>query len=193
MANKNNINVKRLPVDPGPAAWNSILPKARTYPLLREDITVDWAIIGGGFAGLAAAKRLSQLVGNDSIALLEASALAQGPAGRNSGFMIDLPHELNSESYAGGHAQDLRQIKLNRAAIDFAREMAEEYAMPKAVFDPCGKVTAAGTAKGVAHIESYRQHLETLGEQYEVRSADEMKTWTGTEFYQKACLPRALS
>jgi glycine/D-amino acid oxidase-like deaminating enzyme len=33
--------------------------------------------------------------------LLEAGRVAEGAAGRNSGFMIDLPHELTSEDYAG--------------------------------------------------------------------------------------------
>jgi glycine/D-amino acid oxidase-like deaminating enzyme len=178
-----SIHVKRLPKDPGPAAWNSILPRATEYPQLNEDITADWVVVGGGFTGLAAARRLSQLVGDESIVLLEASSLANGPAGRNSGFMIDLPHDLNSETYAGAHEHDLQQIRLNRAAIDFARDMAQEYGMEPKVFDPCGKVTAAGSSRGEAHIESYRMHLEALGEDYQSMNATDMKDWTGLEFY----------
>lgn len=112
-----NIQVKRLPKDPGPAAWNSILPAASGYPQLNDDITADWVVVGGGFTGLAAARRLSQLVGDESIVLLEANHLAEGPAGRNSGFMIDLPHDLNSETYAGAHEHDLQQIRLNLSLI----------------------------------------------------------------------------
>jgi glycine/D-amino acid oxidase-like deaminating enzyme len=180
-----SIQVKRLPKDPGPAAWNSILPAATEYPQLNDDISADWVVVGGGFTGLAAARRLSQLVGDESIVLLEANNLADGPAGRNSGFMIDLPHDLNSETYAGVHEHDLQQIRLNRAAIDFARDMAQEYGMAPEVFDPCGKVTAAGSSRGGEHIESYRKHLETLGETYQLMNASEMKDWTGTEFYRQ--------
>ncbi|WP_028468898.1 NAD(P)/FAD-dependent oxidoreductase [Neptunomonas japonica] len=180
-----SIHVKRLPKDPGPAAWNSILPAATEYPQLNDDISADWVVVGGGFTGLAAARRLSQLVGDESIVLLEANNLADGPAGRNSGFMIDLPHDLNSETYAGAHEQDLQQIRLNRAAIDFARDMAQEYGMSREVFDPCGKVTAAGSSRGEEHIESYRKHLETLGETYKLMNTSEMKDWTGTEFYRQ--------
>ncbi len=128
------IGVKRLPKDPGPSAWNKILADAPSYPELSADCTADWVIIGGGFAGLAAARRLTQLVPDDKVVLLEAIRLADGPAGRNSGFMIDLPHELNSKSYAGGKESDLQQIKLNREAIKFAAEMAEEFEMPSSVF-----------------------------------------------------------
>ncbi|WP_438464125.1 NAD(P)/FAD-dependent oxidoreductase [Marinomonas sp. PE14-40] len=180
-----NIEVKRLPKDPGPAAWNSILPAAPEYPALTSDIDADWVVVGGGFTGLAAARRLSQLVGDESIVLLEANKLAEGPAGRNSGFMIDLPHDLNSETYAGAHEHDLQQIRLNRAAIRFAHDMAEEYEMDSKVFDPCGKVTGAGSAKGQAHIESYRHHLEALGEEYRLMSHGDMKDWTGLDFYRQ--------
>lgn len=180
-----SIQVKRLPKDPGPAAWNRILPTATEYPQLNDDITADWVVVGGGYTGLAAARRLSQLVGNESIVLLEASCLANGPAGRNSGFMIDLPHDLNSETYAGVQESDLQQIRLNRAAIDFARDMAQEYAMGLNVFNPCGKVTAAGSGRGEQHIESYRKHLESLGETYQLKNAGEMKDWTGISFYRQ--------
>ncbi|WMC11671.1 FAD-binding oxidoreductase [Oceanimonas pelagia] len=179
------INVRRLPRDTGPAGWNSILPPARTHPELKEDIRADWVVVGGGFAGMAAARRLSQLVGDDRVVLLEAGRLAQGPAGRNSGFMIDLPHELNSETYAGAAEADMLQIRLNRAAIDFARNMAREFDMPERVFDPCGKLTGAATAKGAQHIDSYARHLEGLGEQYRLLDAGEMKAHTGIDFYQK--------
>lgn len=183
--NKKIITVKRLPKDPGPAAWNRILTPEPGYPALDGSIQADWVVVGGGFTGLAAARRLAQLTGNDSIVVLEAGRLSDGPAGRNSGFMIDLPHELNSETYAGSHDHDLQQISLNRAAIGFAAEMAEEYGMDRKVFDPCGKVTAAGSDKGVAHIESYRKHLDELDESYELRSALDMKEWTGSDFYRK--------
>jgi glycine/D-amino acid oxidase-like deaminating enzyme len=178
------IKVKRLPVDPGPAAWNSILTPAAEYPRLNGDINADWVIVGGGFTGIAAARRLSQLVGTESIVLLEAKRLAEGPAGRNSGFMIDLPHDLSSETYAGAHEQDLQQIKLNREAIRFAGEMAAEYGMPKAVFNPCGKVTAAGSSRGEQHIASYQKHLATLGESFRLMDQSEMKEWTGCDFYR---------
>ncbi|ANG61682.1 oxidoreductase [Marinobacterium aestuarii] len=178
------IKVKRLPVDPGPAAWNSILTPASEYPRLSGDITADWVIVGGGFTGIAAARRLSQLVGSESIVLLEAKRLADGPAGRNSGFMIDLPHDLSSETYAGAHDNDLRQIKLNREAIRFAGEMAAEYGMPKAVFNPCGKVTAAGSSRGEQHIASYQKHLTSLGESFHLMNHAEMKEWAGTDFYR---------
>ncbi|MEI8599067.1 FAD-dependent oxidoreductase [Vibrio sp. M60_M31a] len=132
---------------------------------------------------MAAARRLTQLLGsNERIAVLEAGRLAHGPAGRNSGFMIDLPHELNPETYSGGMEDDLRKIKLNRVAIDFAKELAAEQEFDKQIFDPCGKVTAACTEKGQKHISNYAKHLDALNEKYELLSGSDLKNWTGTRF-----------
>ena len=93
-------SARRLPSLAGAAAWDAILPARTPHPPLAGVATADVVIIGGGFAGLAAARRLLQLDPGLRIALLEAGQVAQGSAGRNSGFMIDLPHELTSEDYA---------------------------------------------------------------------------------------------
>ncbi|MBJ7552355.1 NAD(P)/FAD-dependent oxidoreductase [Marinomonas ostreistagni] len=179
------IQIKRLPKDPGPAAWNSIIQSEPAYPSLDHSIQTDWLIVGGGFAGLAAARRLAQLLPeSERIVLLEAKRFAEGPAGRNSGFMIDLPHELNSDTYASdSHEHDFKQIRLNRHAIQFAADMAKEYAMPEQVFRQSGKITAASTAKGQKHIATYCQHLAHIGEPFTLKNATEMQQLTGSEFY----------
>ena len=84
------------PVDPGPAAWNMLLPSAPARAALAESTTADWLVIGAGFAGLSAARRLAELHPADRIVVLEASRIAEGPSGRNSGFMIDVPHDLST-------------------------------------------------------------------------------------------------
>ena len=178
------IRVSQVPKETGPAAWNEILDDSHSFPQASGSIETDWLVIGGGFAGIAAARRLSQLTGDD-IVLLEACRMAEGPAGRNSGFMIDLPHDLNSETYAGGKEADLKQIMLNRAGIEFAADMAREFGMPAQVFDPCGRVTGAASERGMAHIDSYVKHLDGLGESYKLLSATDMQNRTGISYYQK--------
>ena len=139
---------KRLPKQSSAAGWNAILPPQDPLPVLDQDLRADVTVIGGGFAGLSAARHLHQLDPALKVALLEAGPFAEGSAGRNSGFMIDLPHELNSDGYAGTADADRRQITLNRAAIDFAREAAEEYGLGDDVFSACGKHNGAATAQG---------------------------------------------
>ena len=47
---------KRTPSQLGPAAWDEILPPRAAGPVLDQGIRADVTIIGGGFAGLAAAR-----------------------------------------------------------------------------------------------------------------------------------------
>jgi glycine/D-amino acid oxidase-like deaminating enzyme len=178
------MKVKQLPKDTGPAGWNCLLPQARPGIELAENITADWLIIGAGFAGLAAARRLAQLCPSDRIVILEASRVAEGPAGRNSGFMIDLPHDLSSSDYGGDIEKDMAQTKANRHGIDFARAMVEEFELADEAFSSCGKTNAAATLRGHQHNVDYAKHLTSMSEAYQMLDATDMREITGTDYYQ---------
>ena len=178
------MKVRRIPVDTGQTGWNSILPPAAAPAELDGHINADWLVIGGGFAGLAAARRLSQLHQDARIVLLEASRIAEGPAGRNTGFMIDLPHHLTSEGYGGQMVKDRKEAAANRAGIAFAADMAEEFGLSQEAFNPSGKVNAAASERGHRHNTDYAQHLTNMDEAHEMLDAAQMHEMTGTRYYQ---------
>ena len=178
------IRVDSKPADLGDSGWNAILPPRQPQAVLRQDIDCDYLVVGAGFAGLSAARRLRQLEPQASIVILEAQQVASGPAGRNSGFMIDLPHALASGSYAGDTAQDLRNIRMNRAAIAFAADSAQKFGFADETFDPCGKTNAAACRIGSAHNEAYARHLDALGEPYQLLDAGAMRELCGSDYYQ---------
>ncbi|SCM66556.1 NAD(P)/FAD-dependent oxidoreductase [Donghicola eburneus] len=174
----------RLPRHTGAAAWDAILGDRRPHAPLRGRETFDFAIIGGGFAGLSAARRLTQLVPQAKIAVLDAGRIGQGAAGRNSGFMIDLPHELTSDNYAGADKSlDEHTIRMNREAIAFADAAVEELQIPAAFFRRDGKVN--GAASDAAHNQNitYAAHLAALNEPHEALDGDTMRELTGSEHY----------
>ncbi|MCW1920702.1 FAD-binding oxidoreductase, partial [Rhodobacter sp. KR11] len=165
----------------GPAAWSAILPGQPAPQVLDHDLTVDVAVIGAGFAGLSAARRLRQIDPRLRIAVLEAGRIAEGAAGRNSGFMIDLPHELQSEDYAG--SDDRAMIALNRHAQAFAAQAVQDYGIPAEFFDRSGKVNGAASAKADALNRSYAQHLASMAEAHEHLDAQAMEALTGSRHY----------
>ncbi|MEK6418357.1 MAG: FAD-binding oxidoreductase [Burkholderia gladioli] len=166
------------------SAWVSLLPGRTPNAPLERDIVADVVVIGAGFAGLSAARTL---LGHDptlQVAVLEASEVGLGPTGRNSGFVIDLPHEVSSDDYAGGDASGtLRQIALNRTAIRLVREVAEENGCGRDVFDPCGKYNVAMSEQGDGHIVSYAKQLDALGESYRLLDAKDTEKLTGTRAF----------
>lgn len=176
--------VARLPVHTGPAGWNSILPPAAPFPVQQGDLTCDIAIVGAGFAGLSAARHLLMTDPSLSICLLDAGRVAESSAGRNSGFMIDLPHELTSSDYAGaGEAHDRTLTRLNRQAIDFAEEVVREYALPAGYFQRWGKINGAASGVGEVANRTYAEHLSALNEPHEIYDAQTMREVTGSNYY----------
>ncbi len=175
----------RQPRFTGPAGWAEILPPRPPRPVLTGAQGCDVAIIGAGYAGLSAARRLRQIEPGLAVTLLEAGRLAEGGTGRNSGFMIDLPHELTASDYAaGGESRDRVLTRLNRQAIDFAGAAAADYGMGPGAFQRRGKVNAAASERGMAANRAYAAHLQALGEAHEMLDAQAMRALTGSAYYQ---------
>ncbi len=172
-----------FPCDPGHAGWNKLLPDAAPPVVLEGAATADWLVIGAGYAGLAAARRLSQLCPQGRIIVLEARRVGTGPAGRNSGFMIDLPHDLASENYSGGLEADIAQTSDNRRAIAFAAEMARDFGLSEEAFVISGKINGAASAKGDRHNRDFAAHLRRMGEACDLLDAASMRERTGTDYY----------
>lgn len=176
---------QRLPVHRGPAAWSALLPGQPEPVVLDNDESADFAIIGAGFAGLSAARRLHQLNPAASILVLEATRIAEGASGRNSGFMIDLPHDLASDNYGGSDVAAARElIGLNRAAIAFAKGAAEDYGIDPHYLDPAGKVNGAVSEAADRLNASYAAYLSHIGEPSEWLDMQAMFELTGSRYYR---------
>lgn len=177
--------VRRVPVHNGPAAWSEILGIAPPRASLKGDVGCDIAIIGAGFAGISAARRLRQIAPEAKLVIVDAGQVAEGGAGRNSGFMIDLPHELTSHDYAGsGEGRDKVLTRLNRHAIDWACEAVRDYGIPEGYFQRTGKINGAASEVGLRGNTSYAAHLSALKEPHELLDAKAMRDITGTAYYQ---------
>ncbi len=177
-------SVRRLPVENGVSGWEAI--SERRFPLRRLEgaVSADWLIVGAGFAGLSAARRLQALRPGEKIVLLDAGEIGKGTSGRNSGFMIDVPHNLSAGEYSSGGAEATQvEMAQNRFAIGFARDAAQEYGMSRETFDPAGKINAAATSRGMKLNASFGQSLKAAGEKYLFLDAQEMRELTGSAYY----------
>jgi len=79
-------------------------------------LTADRIVVGAGYAGLSPARRLAGDRPQDRIVLIEAGGAGENASGRNSGFAIDLPHNVGSSLEELEESQ--RFMRLARAAID---------------------------------------------------------------------------
>ncbi|MFS2068109.1 NAD(P)/FAD-dependent oxidoreductase [Pseudomonas sp. CT11-2] len=174
----------KFPKNSSRSAWVEMLAPRAPTTSLHGDVIADVAIIGAGFAGLSAARRLSQLDPTLRVAVLEAGVVGEGATGRNSGFIIDLPHEVSSEDFGGTSTERaLRDIKIYRTAISLATDMAEENGWGPEIIDPCGRYSVAISQKGDAHIVTYARQLQGLGESHQILDAKGIYEVTGSRIY----------
>lgn len=163
--------------------WYEVLKNVSDFPPLKEDIVADVAIVGGGFVGMAAARRLAENLPDGRIVLLEALKFGQGASGRNSGFVIDLPHKRDLE-LATSDAQQ-RIIRLNHAAIDYLEEQIKTHHID-CQWSAAGKYQAAVGERGERYLQHYERLLRQTGQAYQYLKRQELAPIFGTDFYCSA-------
>ena len=171
-----------LPNYENDCGWYKNLPKRQPSATLKGAIKADIVVIGAGFTGLAAARRLAQLAPDKHIVLLDALAIAMASSGRNSGFMIDLPHTLNSHSYTTHAQTDHNMIAFNRSGIAYAKSVVEEHNIA-CDWSETGKIHGATSATGSKSLLAYGKGLETLNEPFSLLSKQQMQDMTGLSYY----------
>ena len=176
--------VSHFPENDRTNGWSRILPGRRPNPPLDSDIRCAWAVVGAGYAGLAAARRLAENRPGDRIVLLEAHEVGENASGRNSGFAIDLPHVVGSDKdeLEGSH----RYMALSRAAIDYHETQIDRYGIECDWSRP-GKYQTAVSKRGVReYLEPFANELEKLNEPYSWVEKDELDRILGTRHFQAA-------
>lgn len=177
-----DIHFSKLPRDQADCGWYETLPPPPPPAPLTGHQTADWVVLGGGFAGLAAARRLATLQPESRVVLVDAQLIGMGSAGRNSGFMIDLPHNLTSESYTGRAEEDRQTLLRNRAAIAFMRDIVKTHNID-CDWSEQGKIHGSASARGMQMLSDFGRGLDAIGEPYTSLSAEDMCRITGSRYY----------
>ncbi|MGI9354707.1 MAG: NAD(P)/FAD-dependent oxidoreductase [Rhizobiaceae bacterium] len=178
------MKIKRLPQNDETNGWSAILPQRKPAAALEHEITADWLVIGAGYAGLSAARRLAENRPDEKIVLVEAGMIGENASGRNSGFAIDLPHTVSSDldQLEGAH----RHLRLARGAITELKRLVDEHNID-CDWSVDGKYHAAVTPDGSkAMLDPFSAELEKLGEPYEWVEADALAKRLGTEHFHRA-------
>ncbi|MEL6766313.1 MAG: FAD-binding oxidoreductase [Pseudomonadota bacterium] len=105
--------------------WEASLPPAPPRPSLAGEVTTDVAIIGGGFAGLNAARALA-MRGIEAV-VLEAGAVGWGASGRNGGICGPGGDKLSAQALRRryGEAEVARYHAAQAEAVAWVRAFAE--------------------------------------------------------------------
>ena len=70
-------------------SWINDLNPRSNIKTLEVNQDCEWLIVGAGYTGLSAARKLSQLLPNKKIILVDAQLAGEGASSRNSGYLVD--------------------------------------------------------------------------------------------------------
>ena len=70
-------------------SWINDLNSRSNIKILNKNDKSDWLIIGAGYTGLSAARKLGQLYPGQKIILVDAQLAGEGASSRNSGYLVD--------------------------------------------------------------------------------------------------------
>ncbi|MEE9333423.1 MAG: FAD-binding oxidoreductase [Granulosicoccaceae bacterium] len=177
-------DIKRQPINDKTNAWNTILPTRIAHASLSNNIKADWLVIGAGYAGVAAARRLAENHSDQKIVVVEAGECGENASGRNSGFVIDVPHTTSSslDQLEGSH----RHMRLARAATQELTALVAKHKI-ECDWSVDGKYHGAVTDRGAeAMLKPFANELDALGEAYDWVGADELAVKLGTHHFKHA-------
>ena len=171
------------------SGWNALL--AARLP--REELPPTWQVasivVGAGYTGLAAARRLGELEPGREVLVIEASELGEGAAGRNSGFLSALPTEPLAHGEDTADHAAARQIQLARAGLELLRRLVIAHGIDCGWDEEAPRFDAAATTQGLATIaarQSAQRHWGLAGHFVE---RAELTQLTGTTYYRRAYSP----
>ena len=165
-------------------SWINDLSPRLNIKNLEQDQDCDWLIIGAGYTGLSAARKLSQLNHNQKIILVDAQLAGEGASGRNSGYLVDTT--LNDGFTSNKQLDDYKKkTDIYKLGINTVKKFIKEYQVD-CDWNESGKFFASSKIQDKKILNKFSKTLTTLGFQNNLLSKDELTKKLGTNFYNTA-------
>ncbi len=164
--------------------WINQINKRINIKSLRNDRICDYLIIGAGYTGLSAARKLSEINGNQKIIIVDAQKAGEGASARNSGYLVDTT--LNDGFISN---KDIESYKKKTKIYDLGIKTVKKYIKEYQVdcdWNSCGKYFASSNIKDEKIAKSFSNLLNNLGYENQILYNDILKKKLGTFFYNIA-------
>ncbi len=163
--------------------WTQLAGKWKKYPRLENNQVADWVIIGAGFTGIAAARRLSELDPGKRIILIDGKQPGQGASARNSGFVV----AYESPGHAQVHTRTGRENYIVRHTIDQAGVSEIDRLINKhqinCDWSRTGSIHAASDTRNFDTITKHHQSFSEMGIESTLLDQPQLKSRLGTDHY----------
>ena len=164
--------------------WINDLPQRDNIKSLLNDVSCDYLIIGAGYTGLSAARKLSELNPNDKIILVDAQLAGEGASGRNSGYLVDTT--LNDGFTSNKEIFDYKnKTDIYKLGINTIKKFIKEHQVD-CDWNECGKYFASSQNNDEKILINFSKTLTKLGFKHNIFNRKDLKKKIGTNFYSIA-------
>ncbi len=165
-------------------SWINDLDPRSNIKVLEKKEECEWLIIGAGYTGLSAARKLSQLHRAQKIILIDAQLAGEGASGRNSGYLVDTT--LNDGFTSN---KDLENYKKKSDIYELGIKVLKKFIKEHQVdcdWNESGKFFASSKADDKKILIKFSNTLSKLGFEHNVLDNKELSKRLGTSFYNIA-------
>jgi len=162
-------------------SWiNDLNPRTNINYLLSNE-ECDWLIIGAGYTGLSAARKLGQLHPNQKIILVDAQLAGEGASGRNSGYLVDTT--LNDGFISNKKLENYKKkTDIYKLGIETVKKFIKEHQVD-CDWNDSGKYFASSKIEDKKILDNFSNTLSKLGFEHRLLRNKELSEQLGTSFY----------
>jgi len=169
-------------------SWVSDLNPRLNIKNLNKDDYSDWLIVGAGYTGLSAARKLGQLYPNQKIILVDAQLAGEGASSRNSGYLVDTT--LNDGFTSNKKLENYKKkTDIYELGIQAVKKFVKEYQVD-CDWNECGKYFASSNLKDKKILVNFSNTLTKLGFKQYLLEKEELQKKIGTNFYNTGLYTR---
>ena len=164
--------------------WVNDLSPRTNIEKLNSNADCDWIIIGAGYTGLSAARKLGSLHPNQKIIIVDAQLAGEGASSRNSGYLVDTT--LNDGFTSSKDLENYKKkTNIYNLGIKAVKKFIKEYQVD-CDWNECGKYFASSKSEDKKILINFSKTLLKLGFEHSLLSNSEISKKLGTNFYNIA-------
>jgi glycine/D-amino acid oxidase-like deaminating enzyme len=165
-------------------SWINDLNSRSNIKSLSSNLYCEWLIVGAGYTGLSAARKLGQLYPNKKIIIVDAQLAGEGASSRNSGYLVDTT--LNDGFTSNKELENYkRKVDIYKLGIEAVKRFIKEHQV-NCDWNECGKYFASSKEEDKRILENFSETLSKLGFQHNILFNKDLKKRLGTNFYNIA-------
>ena len=162
-------------------SWVNDLNLRNNIQIFSTDLNCEWLIIGAGYTGLSAARKLGQLFPNQKILIVDAQLAGEGASSRNSGYLVDTT--LNDGFTSNKELENYKKkADIYKLGIDAVKKFIKEYQVD-CDWNECGKYFASSRLEDKKILMNFSETLTKLGFDHKLVDKTELSKKLGTSFY----------